>query len=142
MNGGDQVFRRLQSAARSTAARNGTPAPTQEYLIRHTLESFLDRLTRTPHAEDFVLKGGILLAAYGVRHPTKDADANAVAADVTAARLATVVRDVADGTAPTAATSAFVLRVLAFLGVYLEPSAPSSFEIIGVAGRLSSLRPD
>ena len=95
MNGGEQIFRRLQSAARSTAARTGAPAPTQEYLQRHTLESFLDRLTRTVHADDFVLKGGILLAAYGARRPTKDADAEAVGAPVTAEHLARVVRDIA-----------------------------------------------
>ena len=81
--------------ARSTAANSGTGAPTQEYLVRHTLESFLDRLTRTSHAGDFVLKGGILLAAYGIRRPTKDTDANAVGADVTAEHLADVVRDIA-----------------------------------------------
>jgi hypothetical protein len=79
VSSGDAVFRRIQSIARSTAAKSGTGAPTQEYLIRHTLESFLDRLTRTSHADDFVLKGGVLLAAYGVRRPTKDADANASA---------------------------------------------------------------
>jgi hypothetical protein len=95
VNAGDAVFRRIQSIARSTAANSRTGAPTQEYLIRHTLESFLDRLTRTSHAADFVLKGGVLLAAYGVRRPTKDADANAVRADVTAERLAHVVRDIA-----------------------------------------------
>lgn len=95
MSGGDAVFRRIQSVARSTAAKSGTGAPTQEYLIRHTLESFLDRLTHTSHAGDFVLKGGFLLAAYGVRRPTKDADANAVHADVTAEHLAHVVRDIA-----------------------------------------------
>ncbi len=95
MSKGDEVFRRLQSAARSAAAKAGTGAPTQEYLIRHTLESFLDRLTRTGHAEDFVLKGGILLAAYGVRRPTKDADANAVGAEVTAEHLIAVVHDIA-----------------------------------------------
>ena len=95
MSSGDAVFRRIQSAARSTAAKSGNGAPTQEYLIRHTLESFLDRLTRTSHAGDFVLKGGILLAAYGVRRPTKDADANAVRADITAEHLAHVVRDIA-----------------------------------------------
>lgn len=60
MSAGDEVFRRIQSAARSAAATMGTGAPTQQYLIRHTLESFLDRLTRTDHAEDFVLKGGVL----------------------------------------------------------------------------------
>jgi len=95
VSSGDAVFRRIQSAARSTAAKSGNGAPTQEYLIRHTLESFLDRLTRTSHAGDFVLKGGILLAAYGVRRPTKDADANAVRADITAEHLAHVVRDIA-----------------------------------------------
>ncbi|MDN5855189.1 MAG: nucleotidyl transferase AbiEii/AbiGii toxin family protein [Actinomycetia bacterium] len=95
MRSGTDTFRALQAAARSTAAKTGEPAPTQEYLIRHLLESFLDRLTRTEHADDFVLKGGILLAAYGVRRPTKDVDANAVSADVTAAHLADVVRDIA-----------------------------------------------
>ncbi|KLO29898.1 nucleotidyl transferase AbiEii/AbiGii toxin family protein [Mycobacterium haemophilum] len=95
MSAGDAVFRRIQSLARSAATKDGTGAPTQEYLIRHTLESFLDRLTRSSHAGDFVLKGGVLLAAYGVRRPTKDADANAVHADVTAEHLAHVVRDIA-----------------------------------------------
>jgi hypothetical protein len=95
VSAGDAVFRRIQSVARSAAATSGTGAPTQEYLIRHTLESFLDRLTRTSHAGDFVLKGGVLLAAYGVRRPTKDADANAVRVDVTAEHLAQVVRDIA-----------------------------------------------
>ena len=47
MSSGDDVFHRIQSAARSTAAKSGTRAPTQEYLIRHT-------------------------AAYGVRRPTKE----------------------------------------------------------------------
>ena len=95
MSAGDEVFRRLQSAARSVGAKTGTGAPTQEYLIRHMLESFLDRLSHTAYAEDFVLKGGILLAAYGVRRPTKDADATAVGADVTADHLISVVHDIA-----------------------------------------------
>jgi len=69
--------------------------PTEEYLIRHALESFLDRLNRTPHARDFVLKGGILLGAYGVRRPTKGADSNAVGAEVSPEHLAAVVRDAA-----------------------------------------------
>lgn len=96
MTTGDAVFRELQKRARATAAQSGTGAPTQQYLIRHALESFLDRLSRTAHADDFVLKGGILLGAYGVRRPTKDVDANAVSADVDAGHLAQVVRDAAD----------------------------------------------
>jgi hypothetical protein len=95
VSSGDVVFRRIQAIARSTAANRGTGAPTQECLIRHTLESFLDRLARTSDADDFVLKGGVLLAAYGARRPTKDADANAVSADVTAEHLADVVRNIA-----------------------------------------------
>jgi hypothetical protein len=80
-------------AARASAEKG--QAPTQEYLTRHALESFLDRLTRTDHGADFVLKGGILLAGYGFRRPTKDVDANAISASVTAAHVGEVVRDVA-----------------------------------------------
>ncbi|CAN5717902.1 hypothetical protein BH10ACT9_BH10ACT9_43710 [soil metagenome] len=94
MSTGD-TFRQIQSLARSTAAKSGSTAPTQEYLIRHALESFLDRLTRTPHAGDFVLKGGTLLAAYGVRRPTKDIDSNAISINVTAKHLVQAVRDIA-----------------------------------------------
>lgn len=81
--------------ARSVSAKRGVPAPTEEYLIRHALESFLDRLNRTHHARDFVLKGGILLGAHGVRRPTKDADSNAVGAEVSPEHLAKAARDAA-----------------------------------------------
>ena len=94
MNGAE-AYKRLQSAARSLGAKTGKKPPTEEYLVRHALESFLDRLTRTPHADDFVLKGGILLAAYGVRWPTRDADAEALNTSLTIERLTKVVRDVA-----------------------------------------------
>lgn len=94
MNGAE-AYKRLQSAARSLGAKTGKKPPTEEYLIRHALESFLDRMTRTPHADDFVLKGGILLAAYGARRPTRDADAEAVNTSLTTDHLTEVVRDVA-----------------------------------------------
>jgi hypothetical protein len=54
VSSGDAVFRRIQSVARSAPANGGTGAPTQEYLIRHTLESFLDRLTPTGPANQGV----------------------------------------------------------------------------------------
>lgn len=95
MSTGDETFRRLQAIARSASAKTGVATPTQEYLTRHLIESFLERLTRTVHDKDFVLKGGILLAAYGVRRPTKDADSNAISIDVTAEQLADVINDVA-----------------------------------------------
>lgn len=58
MTDGDEVFGRIQRQARSIADREGRRAPTSELLTRHALESFLDRLVRTEHADDFVLKGG------------------------------------------------------------------------------------
>lgn len=48
--------------------------PTQELLTHYALEGFLDRLVRSGHAKDLVLKGGVLLAAYDVRRPTRDVD--------------------------------------------------------------------
>jgi hypothetical protein len=48
--------------------------PTDEFLQLYALEGFLDRLGSSPHAEHFVLKGGLLLAAYGARRPTRDID--------------------------------------------------------------------
>ena len=57
--------------------------------------AFLDRLTRTEHGKDFVLKGGILLAADGARRPTKDVDAEAISSSVTAGNIAQIVRDIA-----------------------------------------------
>jgi len=40
----DEIYRKIQKAARAAATKHGIPAPTQEYLTRHALESFLDRL--------------------------------------------------------------------------------------------------
>nr|WP_306237871.1 nucleotidyl transferase AbiEii/AbiGii toxin family protein [Ornithinimicrobium sp. HY1745] len=85
----------MRAAAQSARDKTGKPAPTQELLTRHVLESFLDRLSRTEHAQDFILKGGILLAVYGARRATKDVDANAVGADVTSQHLSTVVEEIA-----------------------------------------------
>lgn len=91
-----EIYRAIQGRARSVGARTGRPVATDELLTRHLLESFLDRLGRTPHGDDFVLKGGILLAAYGVRRPTKDIDAEAINADVSPEHLRQVVTDLAD----------------------------------------------
>jgi hypothetical protein len=90
-----EVYRAIQARARSEAARMGRPAGTGEYLTRHALESFLYRLTRTAHADAFVLKGGILLTAYDVRRPTKDLDAEAISTSVTPEQISQVVRDAA-----------------------------------------------
>lgn len=51
--------------------------PTDEFLQLHALESCLDRLSTSPVAPQLVLKGGVLLSAYGVRRMTRDIDLSA-----------------------------------------------------------------
>jgi hypothetical protein len=92
---GEEIFNQIQKQARTDGLEARRQPPTAEYLTRHALESFLDRLTHTEHAEDFVLKGGILLAAYGARRPTKDVDAEAISSSVTADNIAQIVNDIA-----------------------------------------------
>jgi len=92
---GEEIVNQIQKRARTDGAEARKPPPTAEYLTRHGLESFLERLTRTEHREDFVLKGGILLAAYGARRPTKDVDAEAISSLVTADRVTQIVGDIA-----------------------------------------------
>ena len=48
--------------------------PVQELLQLYLLEGFLDRLQRSPDADRLVLKGRVLLAAFGERRPTSDID--------------------------------------------------------------------
>lgn len=58
--------------------------PFDELLTLYTLEGFLTRLAVSAHARNLVLKGGLLLAAYDARRPTRDADfaARQIANDV------------------------------------------------------------
>ena len=67
-----QVYPALQKVARQRGRS------TEEILTLYGLERVLARLQRTSYAEDFVLKGGVLLAAYALRRPTRDADMQAV----------------------------------------------------------------
>src|SRR6202021_4075668 len=67
-----QAFLALRSKALS-AGRT-----TAEYLRLYALEGFLLRLAHSPHKDMFVLKGGVLLAAYGLRRPTTDIDGSAL----------------------------------------------------------------
>lgn len=45
-----------------------------EYLALYALEGFLTRLAASDLRDDFVLKGGVLLAAFAARRPTRDID--------------------------------------------------------------------
>lgn len=52
----------------------GEGRTTSEYLRLYALEGFLLRLANSKHNSKFVLKGGVLLAAYELRRPTADVD--------------------------------------------------------------------
>lgn len=68
-NRAGQVFLDLRKEA--TAQRR----PLAELLTLYALEGFLGRLSESAEdRETFVLKGGVLLAAYDSRRPTRDAD--------------------------------------------------------------------
>jgi predicted nucleotidyltransferase component of viral defense system len=58
----------LQKKARNEGRTTG------EYLRLFALEGFLLRLANSQQASKFVLKGGVLLAAYQLRRPTADVD--------------------------------------------------------------------
>jgi hypothetical protein len=55
--------------------------PTDELHHLYALEGFLARLAASPVADSLVLKGGLLLAAFDARRPTRDVDLEALAID-------------------------------------------------------------
>lgn len=63
-----QAYLDLQNRARRE--KRGT----QELLILYVVERWLARLSASRHADQFILKGGMLLAAFDARRPTVDAD--------------------------------------------------------------------
>lgn len=85
-----QIYAALQRLARSQGRA------TSEILTLYALEAFLDRLTRTSYQADFILKGGVLLAAYHLRRPTRDIDMQAINFVVDDEHLRAVVGAVAD----------------------------------------------
>lgn len=61
----------IQKLARETGS------DVQELQTLYVLEALLARIATSPHRNDFVLKGGVLLAAFAARRPTKDIDLQA-----------------------------------------------------------------
>lgn len=85
---------------RNLARRDGRDVA--EYLTLYALEGFLARLVASPHVEDFVLKGGVLMAAFAARRPTRDIDLAAAGfpndVDEVVMRVAGIIRSrVGDG---------------------------------------------
>ena len=88
----------IQKLARETGG------DVQELQILYVLEALLARIAASPHRDDFVLKGGVLLAAFAVRRPTKDIDLQATGlsndADDVAGRLREIAAiELSDGVA-------------------------------------------
>jgi hypothetical protein len=65
---GGRAFNDLRNLARSRRR------PVDEYLTLYSLEGLLTRLAASERAGDFVLKGGVLMAAFAARRPTRDID--------------------------------------------------------------------
>lgn len=87
-------------AIRGLARQSG--GDVQELMTLYALEGLLARIALSEHRDDFVLKGGVLMAAFAARRPTKDIDLQAtrLSDDPTdvAERIRTIAAiDAADG---------------------------------------------
>lgn len=87
-------------AIRGLARQTG--GDVQELMTLYALEGLLARIALSEHRDDFVLKGGVLLAAFAARRPTKDIDLQATRLSGDPDEVAERVRifaalDVADG---------------------------------------------
>lgn len=104
---------------------------TQELLTMYVVERWLSRMSRSAYAEDFILKGGMLLASFGTRRPTVDADALArnMASDeeTVARRVAEIaaIEDPDDGVEflPETATTAVIRDDALYSGVRVMMTA-------------------
>ncbi len=91
---------RAYNDLRNLARRHGREPV--EYFTLYALEGFLARLASSMYAEDFVLKGGVLMAAFAARRPTRDIDlaASGFANDVPGVERrvrAIIAQDLGDG---------------------------------------------
>ena len=84
-----RVYLDLQSQARTSGR------PVQERFQLYILEAFADRLSHSPVRDRLVLKGGVLLAAFGERRPTRDVDLQAEAIDDDAEEVRKLVVEIA-----------------------------------------------
>ena len=69
--------------------------PVDELMQLYVLESFVARMEATGSADRFVLKGGVLLAVFGQRRPTRDIDLQAQSIANDPAAVQTAITDIA-----------------------------------------------
>jgi hypothetical protein len=84
-----RVYLDLQRKARAEARG------TDELLVLYVLERFLYRLSISEFRDQFVLKGGMLLAAFDERRPTRDVDLLGLAITNDADSVAAVMAEIA-----------------------------------------------
>lgn len=87
----DKVFSELQKRARESSRGN-----TQLLLTIYVHERFLARLAGSDYVEQFVLKGGMLLASKRIRSATKDADVLVSGLTLEAENLKAIAREILD----------------------------------------------
>lgn len=84
-----RVFNDLRNVARRTGRS------TDELLVLYVLERFLFRVSKSPHRDKLILKGGLLLAALDARRATRDADLLATRLDSDVDTIVGLVREIA-----------------------------------------------
>ncbi len=90
---GETTAGRLYLGLQRQARTSGRPV--QELFQLYILEAFVDRLSQSPLRDRLVLKGGVLLAAFGERRPTRDVDLQAEAIDNDAEEVRKLVVEIA-----------------------------------------------
>ena len=89
----DSIEGRVYLDLQNKSRREGRPNAELQQL--YVLEGFLARLVASPHRDRMVLKGGVLLAAFGTRRPTRDVDFQALHLANDIATVSAVIGDVA-----------------------------------------------
>jgi Nucleotidyl transferase AbiEii toxin, Type IV TA system len=82
------------------AAAKRAGRTTDEYIQLFVLEGFLARLAASSHRDQFILKGGVLLAALGSRRATGDVDFAGIDIDNNAEQVLRRVRQIAGTSLP------------------------------------------
>lgn len=88
----DSVAGRAYLDLQNLARRSGRAGA--ELMQLYALEGFLVRLGSTPHASRLVLKGGVLLAAFDARRPTRDVDLAARDLDADVGKMLALAREI------------------------------------------------
>jgi Nucleotidyl transferase AbiEii toxin, Type IV TA system len=86
---GGRAYLDLQSLARKTGRS------TDELMRLYALEGLLARLAISGYAAQFVLKGGVLLAAFGTRRTTRDIDLQATQVTNDVGNVLTIIQGIA-----------------------------------------------